>query len=101
VAELSCRFGHDEAETKKRIDEAVEFFKELGAEGQGTVEVYLSPRAPLFSVYVFQSAAVLALFNHRAEQGTVITFTMNGEGSIYRYIIDELEAIRAQSRSVT
>jgi hypothetical protein len=95
VSALAVRFEKTAAEMQKEINDAWDFFaKTLPA---GRAEIYFTCRVPLFSFYIFDTKAVLALYNHRLGRLPVPTFFCNDSGFLFSYLAAEFEGILADA----
>lgn len=91
LSELSRRFGMSPDSVKTKINESSDSFKALGA------TVYLYNGCFQTSYYIADNEAVMAFFNHKKEKSTVPAFHVMRQGSIYKFIKDEIVSISANS----
>ena len=78
-----------------RVEEAIEFFKELGnsANQNSAVTIYLFQRTFQFSFYRFSQGAVVASYSHRRDRGGIITLLADRGGELYGWTGDEWNQI--------
>jgi hypothetical protein len=89
VDELARRFSFNHDEMRRRIEEAFEFFKALGENAGGEVEIYYCIKAPLFTFYRFNNRVVFATYRHRLGRGPILTLVGNRGGEFYEWVRDE------------
>jgi hypothetical protein len=99
VKSLAHRFGMSEAELVGRINEALTYFRSLG-KYSAQVDIWFYPRPPLFSFYLIDDRAVLALYHHREERLYVPAFVARGGGELYSYLRDEFEAMIDENKGL-
>jgi hypothetical protein len=100
VKSLAHRFGMSETELVERINEAKAYFSGFGRMHPAEVEVWFYPRPPLFSFYLIDDRAVLALYHHREERLYVPAFVARGGGELYSYLRDEFEAMIDENKGL-
>ena len=94
------RFSSTPQRLIDQINEAIEFYSGLATPDGGVVEVYARAGERVFSAYRFDSHAVLTLYSHGKERRTSVpTFVVRG-GSLWKFVYDEIESMRRQSRRV-
>jgi hypothetical protein len=94
------RFNSTPERLAGQIDDAIQFYSGLTTADGGVVEVYVRPGERVFSAYRFDSHAVLTLYSHGKERRTSVpTFVVRG-GSLWKFVYDEIDSIREQSRKV-
>ena len=98
VQNLAQRFEMTTEAVRHAIDDATEFFEHRKKRAQGTVEIYYTAIAPLFSFYRFNNKAVFALYNHRLGRIAVPSFVCNADGFLYKYFTEEFEGILADEK---
>lgn len=92
LSELAVRFNMRPDAVKTKISESSDSFRELGA------TVYLYNSCFQTSYYLADNEAIMAVFNHKKEKSVVPTFHVTRQGSLYKFIEEELESIRANSQ---
>lgn len=93
VRELARRFTYEPDELVRLIKEAEGFFRNLRQSGGGKIEVWFTVTPPLFSFYIFDRIAVVALFSHRPERTAVPAFVCEQGGYLYGYLREEFDAM--------
>ncbi|MHA1280759.1 MAG: hypothetical protein ACTSQ8_26730 [Candidatus Helarchaeota archaeon] len=95
VSDLTRRFDIDkEEDLKGRIEDAVNYFKKLKAEHEGSsVELWFLPKSPVFSFYRFDHIGILATYKHQKGRGNVPTFVFEQGGTLYDFIRQEFDAM--------
>lgn len=95
---LAERFATDPADIANTVREAVTAFQGLRRQsGGGTVEVWVRPGDAVFSCYRFDDRAVLTLYSHGRERRTSVPTWVVGTGRLFKFIRDDIDAIRVQS----
>jgi hypothetical protein len=100
---LAHRFKETRDDITKTVREAVIEYSKLDRRGGGGVEVWVRPGEVSFSCYRFdKKAAVIALYSHSRERPdwTSTPVLIAGKGHLFRFVNDELEEIKKQSRRV-
>lgn len=95
---LARRFNTTATHLEGKVREAISAFDALRTPGGGTVEVYTRPGDMLFSCYRFDRQAVLTVYSHQRSRTSVPTWVF-GEGDLFTFVYDEINAIREQSSS--
>lgn len=95
VARLQERFDFPEA--AEGVRSAVRWFRELGP----NVEVYVRPGDGLFTCYRFGSTAVLALYTHGPDSHLDVPTLVVRGGTLYGFVMGEIQAIADQSHSAS
>lgn len=95
MTELGRRFNMTPNSVADSIREARAFFEALGgkAHENSTVAVYLLPRAPLFTFYLFSSRGVFATYRHRRGRGPIVTLLAERGGELYAWLEEEWQGI--------
>ena len=95
MTELGRRFHTTPDDVGKSIREARAFFEALGdrAHENSTVAIYLLPRAPLFTFYLFNSRVVFATYRHRPGRGPIVTLLADRGGELYAWLEEEWQGI--------
>ena len=91
LAELSNRFKKKPKDLAKIIGEAYEEFKEYGA------VVYLYDGCFQSSFFITDQEAVISFYNHQGTYTSVPAIVVNKNGSIFRFIENELNGIERNS----
>jgi hypothetical protein len=99
VGQLAKRYSVSEPLVRESIEKACTFFADLGDQHPGKVWVYLARRAPLFTIYRFQTRAVLGLFNHRHQKDRSPAVIVRSGGFLYRFLEDELDFLLKRTDS--
>ncbi|TDB96757.1 hypothetical protein [Actinomadura sp. 7K534] len=100
IAVLAYRFGYDVDRLKRNIEEARHEFMGLAVPHGADVQVLYRPAYSVFSFYRFDSIAVVTLYSHsRARQPNVPTFVCRSGGSLFKFVYEELAALRDMSRT--
>lgn len=99
IATLARRFAMTSEVLIGHIDETRAGYESLRSKG-GTIEIFFYPGDRTFSLYRFGDTAVITLYRHKHERSaTIPTIVCRSGGSLYDFVISELEAIRSASRS--
>lgn len=98
LAVLSKRFAMTAADLATAIKESRTFYSALDNGDGATVEVYQRSGVTSFSCYRVDDHAVVTLYSHLRERTAVPTLVCKKGGSLYDFVVTELDAIRAQSR---
>ena len=95
VAELGRRYGYTPEEMQQHIKEAIQFFDALrkAAPRGAKVEIWLCPTAPQFTFYRFDQHVLVAFYSHRAGKVAVPLLILAKEGTLFRFISDEVSGI--------
>jgi hypothetical protein len=97
MTSLAARFAKTPEEMQSEVEEAQEFFMREKGKAKGSVEIYLTSAVPLFSFYVLDTKAVLALYNHRLGRIPVPTFVCDRDGFLFAYLTAEFEGLRTDA----
>lgn len=98
--ELGRRFDTNVDETKKRIEEAIQFYRVLQSRTKGTMRIYLYNRPPLFTFYIFDRRAVFTTYRHSRGRGPILTLMADRGGEMFTWLTEEWNAITgAESKS--
>jgi hypothetical protein len=89
VGEMAHRFELEKDELVRRIQQAKEWFEQLGNRGRGEVRVYYLRRALVYSMYRFNNKCIVASYRHRPERGEIVTVMGERGGSLYKWTRDE------------
>lgn len=94
VEELARRFDKQPDEMERKIRAAAESFLRLNEEDscRGTVKIVFVSVTPQISFYIADSSAVLATFTYRPNH-SVMTLQVTRGGELYRYVVEEREAL--------
>ena len=88
---LALRFETTSQAIEQKILTSYEGFMTLGA----TILLYKGCFQTTY--YLFDDKAIMSVFNHKKEKGTVPSILVSKAGSLYKYINDELNAIQKRS----
>lgn len=91
TADLDRRFGYEAGETKKRIEDAIQYYKKIG------VTVYVYSGTLQASYYKMDNSAVMSFFTHSKEKTTVPAIQAAKGGHLYDYIRKDLDEMMRQS----
>jgi hypothetical protein len=97
VEELAARFQISADELQSRINDSISSFQQLNDGNRDNVQIYLCPVAPLYTMYRFDSSAVIAFYNHRLGRIPVPALICNEKGYLYRHVTEEIEGLIARS----
>jgi hypothetical protein len=97
VCGLADRFQMSETNLRVAIEEARDYFTDLGRAGRGSVSVFYRKGESTFSCYRFDKVAILTLYTHSRMRTQVPTIVCEDGGSLYDFIRAELRAIEEQS----
>ncbi|WHT21181.1 hypothetical protein N8J89_09020 [Crossiella sp. CA-258035] len=100
VKQFAARIMKTPERTVDLIVEAKEDFERLSMQGSANISIYYRPGTLLYSAYRFDNTAVVTLYSHHQERGSVPTIVCQGPGSLYSFVRNDLESIRQQSRKV-
>ncbi|MDQ1294231.1 MAG: hypothetical protein QG608_2114 [Actinomycetota bacterium] len=98
VQVLADRFGYNQEKVRQEIEDAIQFYRELGSSMGKLVDVRLHAVDPVFSCYRFDGRAVITLYSHARKRHTLVPTLVVGEGDLYTYVHDEIEALAAESK---
>lgn len=95
MVEYGRRFDTTADEMRKRVYEAIDFFKGLSeiADQNSSVAIYLFRRTFQLSFYRFSQGAIVASYSHRRERGGIITLLADRGGDLYKWTGDEWDQI--------
>lgn len=96
---LAERFSKNPVEVAEKIREATRHFFHLRQEGGATVSVFYRPGEPVYSIYRFESVAVLTLYPHRRERSQTPTLVA-GPGELFSFVREDYEKALQMSREV-
>lgn len=93
VDQLSQRYSMPNENMKTKIEEAEEDFRSKFNNPHGAnLTILYTKVAPVFDIYKFDDAAVITLFSHRKGKTTVPTLLVKKDGTLYKFVEDELRA---------
>ena len=93
--DLDRRFNFEKGETRKRVEDCICYFCKLG------VNVYVFEGTLQSSYYLMDQVGVMSFFAHSKEKGTVPAIRAVKTGNMYRYIENDIKAIRDRSTRIT
>lgn len=92
VSELARRFYYTEEQLHTRINEAIQFFRELKlGKSDAKIDVWLLNKPLLFSFYKFDNTTIMALFRHGPGRGGVPTIIARSGGRLYDFVSAEFD----------
>lgn len=96
MTDLGRRFGMNTDKVKEKVQEAANEFLEIFTNQAGSVkgakfELWYVSAPPVFSFYRFDHLIVFASYRHRIGRGSVPTFVIEQGGSLYEFVMDELQ----------
>jgi hypothetical protein len=97
LQELADRYEKEPEALKAQIEEAAKAF--LKFRDHGAVEVHFAETLPTFSMYLFNSKAVFAPYNHRKGRIPVPAIVCDEDGFLFRYLAEEFEALIRSSKN--
>jgi len=97
LQQLASRFGQKADELRKNIRQAVTEYRGLATQAE-KIEIYFSPKVPLYTFYVFNNVAVLAFYNHSDGKLPVPTFVCTNGGTLFQYQVNEFAALLSGAR---
>lgn len=93
--EFDRRFNYPKGETKKRIEDCIDFFSKMNA------QVFLYNGTIQSSYYRFDNVCFMSFFNHSKEKGIVPAIKAEKGGNFYNFICNDIDAILRQSKRVS
>jgi hypothetical protein len=98
VAVLADRFATTGPELVRRIEATRTEYLALRRRGGGQVEVYYRAGDRVFSFYRLDDTAVVGFYSHsRNRVPSIPVFVCQAPGTLYDFIVDELQVIEQQS----
>lgn len=94
MSDLDRRFNFENGATKKKVEDCIKFFVDLGA------TVYLYNGTLQASYYKMDKECIMSFFTHTKEKGTVPTLKAAKNGNMYNYISTELDSLINHSSRV-
>lgn len=94
MSDLDRRFNFEHGDTKKKIEDCIKDFHDLGA------TVYLYNGTLQASYYKMDKECVMSFFTHTKEKGIVPALKAMKNGNMYNYISADLDALIKQSTKV-
>ncbi len=91
---------------RDRVNEGVRIWTDwvtkVGSQSSASSTVLLSPRAPLYTIYLFDSTAILSLYTYRSENGGEwpVLICHKG-GTMFEHLEKEFEALKSGSAPCT
>ncbi|MGW6266437.1 hypothetical protein [Cellulosimicrobium funkei] len=96
---LARRYQYTPGKIKDRVEETARAFAGLSSPAGATVKVYYRDAEPTHTCYRFDDKSVVTLYSHKRARGDVPAFTLES-GSFAEFFLDDLDAVRSQSREV-
>lgn len=96
LQELSNRFSKSPEEFRNLINEATKDYlkmREIGEKHGAKVELWHASVTPMFTIYRFDKAVILALGSYKSAKGDVPHLICKPEGSFYKYATGEFETL--------
>lgn len=97
VTVLADRFSMTTDVLRQRIYEAIDDFRSFSRSGGAEVDVRVRRGDLVFSCYRFDSRAVVTLYSHARMRRTSVPTFVAAEGSLFRFLYEEIKAIIEQS----
>lgn len=94
ISDLDRRFRFAKGETKKRIEECIQYYYTLGA------TVYLFEGTLQSSYYLMDKTGIMSFFSHSKIKGTVPAIKASKNGNMYKYIQTDIESLISRSSKV-
>ena len=91
MTDLDRRFNFENGETRRRIEDCISYYLELGA------TVYAFDGTMQSTYYLMDDDGIMAFFSHSAEKGSVPAIKASKKGEMYKYIEKDLEAMIQRS----
>lgn len=100
---LAKRLDSKPDEVRRKILESAAEISGLRGAGRGRAKIQLYFRAgePLYGAYVSESAAVLTLYPHRKEKGSVVPTTVLGRGELHTFAKTDFDEALKEAREVS
>ena len=98
IAALAQRYSTDPEDVRRRIQETIDAFLALGPEARATIEIWLLKAPPVYTMYCFDSVAVLSIYNHQVDRSPVPALTVEEGGELYRFVRDDFEKLLRDPR---
>ena len=92
--EYGRRFNLSPMEVKKRIEDSVLEFYQMGA------HVYLYPGTMSASYYIFDNVGIMSFYNHQKKKSTVPAIKAERHGKLYSFLDQEIQSLKSQSAKV-
>lgn len=94
MKELDRRFNSETGATRKKIEDCIKYFKDIGA------NVYLYKGTLQSSYYMLDKVSIMSFFPHAKEKGSVPAIRASKSGNMYAYISKDLDSLISQSERV-
>ena len=95
MSDLDRRFNFEKGETRKRVEDCIEYYYKLGA------AVYIFEGTLQSSYYLMDHVGIMSFFTHSKEKGAVPAIKASQKGNMYKYISGDLQAMQRRSYRVT
>ena len=95
MSDLDRRFNFETGTTKKRIEDCIKYYYDLG------VSVYVFEGTLQSSYYLMDQVGIMSFFTHSKDKGTVPALKANKTGNMYKYINDDVNSLLKRSCRVT
>lgn len=94
MSDLDRRFNFENGETRKRIEDCIKFYCDLG------ISVYLFEGTLQASYYLMDKAGIMSFFTHSKEKGVVPALKAHKSGNMYKYISQDISSMLSRSCKV-
>jgi hypothetical protein len=98
VATLAQRYATDAQEVRARIAESIREFQELATGGRAIIEVWSAKAPPVYTMYRFDSRAVVAFYNHQVDRSPVPAMLVEEGGVLYEFVRKDFENLLQDRR---
>ncbi|MGN5635821.1 hypothetical protein [Streptomyces sp. AC154] len=103
IKSLAARFNMSQPEARAKLNEAIEGYKKLDANGSrsGRVEIYTTPIFRAFTSYRIDNQFVVTLYHHKDNRsGSFPAFTCRKGGSLFAFFEEDLEGVLGASTKI-
>jgi hypothetical protein len=99
---LAHRFAITPEELIRRIESTCEAYEQMRHPAGARIEIYYFPGDRMFSFYRLDNTVVVGFYSHsRNRLPSIPVFVGSAPGTLYEFILEELGAIKQQSRPLT
>lgn len=99
VSILAMRYDSTPEKERGEILDTASEMARLSRNSAADIRIYFRDGDPSYTCYRFDSQVIVSLYANRRERGTVPVMSF-AEGSFYDFFVEDLSAIRSQSREV-
>jgi len=88
---LAARFNYTKEKIKEKITSAIQDFRSIFSNNNlnTNFKIYLCKRDPTYSMYLFDTTAVISMYKLKMERGSVPTFIAKNKGEFFTFVKDE------------